>query len=119
RIYQRTNVHLLVVGRYHHRRRPEELAMASEIDPRSVGFGHGRLPRPDVESPAQLTDQRRMLEQEGDRLDGSNERARQQGMDDVEGNRLHMREALMRGHVHQLVLAQADLAGGGSQAAPY
>src|SRR5882724_8727995 len=103
---------------YYHRCRPEKLAMVCEADRVSPRLDAGRFSRPDVEGPAQLADQRGVLEDKGDRLHESNEGARQHGVDDVVGNRLDLREAVVRRHVHQLVLSHPDLTRGVSQAPP-
>ena len=51
-----------------------------------------------------------MLEDERNRLDGANQRPRRQGVHDVVRYDLDVREPLVRGLLHQLELAHADLA---------
>src|SRR5690349_8659577 len=91
--------------------------MAGEAGPWARGGEGGGLSSPDIQGPTELADEGGVLEHEGDRLHESNERARQHRMDDVVGDRLDVREAMVGRHVHQLVLSHPDLAGGIPEAA--
>ena len=67
------------------------------------------LHQPDVEGAAQIPYQRSVLEDEGNRLDRVNQRPGCQRVNDVVGHDLDVGEPLVRGPLHQLELAHADL----------
>ncbi len=110
RVHQRTHVHLLVVAGHHDRRRVVKLAVRRQLHARPPRRFLGRFLRPDVQRAAELPHRRSVLQHEADRLHPRHQRPGNTRMHDVVRDHLHVREPLMRRHLHQLELPHRDLA---------